>query len=67
MPHTHTGSMNGNIKAKSGKWFSEHFSTGLCKNDKYTVQIMENWQGSGRTSHGAVSLDEAVLRRKREI
>ena len=32
----------------------------------FSVQIIEKWQGSGRTSHGAVNLGEAVLRRKRE-
>ena len=33
---------------------------------KYSVQIIEKWQGNGRTSHGASELGEAVLRRKRE-
>ena len=30
------------------------------------VQKIKKWQGSGRTSPGAIDLTEAVLRRKRE-
>ena len=48
------------------KWLAGHFSTGICKNAKYSVQIIEKWQGNGRTSSGAINLSEAVLRRKRE-
>ena len=64
--HTHTASMCGKIKSNSCKCLTEHFSTGICKNVKYSVQIIEKWQGNGRTSHGASELGEAVLRRKRE-
>ena len=62
----HTASMSGKLNSNSCKWFAEHFSTGLCKSAKFSVQIIEKWQGNGRTSHGAVDLGEAVLRRKRE-
>ena len=58
--------MSGKLNSNSCKWFTEHFSTGLCKNAKCSVQIIEKWQGNGRTSHGAVDLGQAVLRRKRE-
>ena len=63
---THRASMSGKLKLSSCKWFAEHFSTGICKNAKYSVQIIEKWQGDDRTSRGAIKLGEAVLRRKRE-
>ena len=42
------------------------FLTGICKNAKYSVQIIEKWQANGRTSCDAIDLGEAVLRKKRE-
>ena len=36
------------------------------KNNKNSVQIIEKWQGNGRTSREAINLSEAVLGRKRE-
>ena len=63
---THTASMSGKIMSNSCKWLAEYFSTEICKNPKYSVQIIEKWQGNGRTSCGAVDLGEAVFRRKRE-
>ena len=63
---THRVSMSGKIQSNFCKWLAEHFSTGICKNAKYSVQIIEKWQGNGRTSHGAIDLGEAVLWRKRE-
>ena len=59
-------SMSGKLKSNSCKWLAEHFSTGLCKNAKYSVQIIKKSQGNGRTSHNAINLGEAVLRGKRE-
>ena len=58
--------MRWKIKPSSCKWLAEHFSTGISKNAKYSVQIIEKQQGSGRTSCGAIDLDEAVPRGKRE-
>ena len=58
--------MSGKIKSNSCKWLTEHFSTGICKNAKCSVQITEKWQGNGRTGRGAIYLGEAVLRRKRK-
>ena len=63
---TRRASMSGKIKSNSCKWLAEHFSTRISKNAKYSVQIIEKWQGNGRTSRGAIDLGEAVLRRKRE-
>ena len=63
---THRVGMSGTIKSNSCKCLAEHFSTGIRKNAKYSVQIIEKWQGSGRTSCGAFNLGEAVLWRKRE-
>ena len=63
---THRGSMSGKLQSNSCKWLAEYFSTGICKNTKYSVQIIEKQQGNGRTSGGAIDLGEAVLRRKRE-
>ena len=45
--------MSGKLKLSSCKWFAEHFSTGICKNAKYSVQIIEKWKANGRTSRGA--------------
>ena len=62
---THRASMSGKIRSNSCKWLAEHFSTGICKNTKYSVQITEKWQGNGRTSCGTINLGEVVLRRNR--
>ena len=53
---THGVSMSGKIKSNFCKWLAEHFSTGICKTAKYSVQIIEKWQGSGRTSCDAIDL-----------
>ena len=63
---THRASLSGRIKLNYCKWLAEHFSTGLCKNGKYTVQIIEKWQRYGETIYGTTDLGEAVLQRKRE-
>ena len=44
----------------------ETFFNRIWKNAKYSVQIIEKWQGNVITSYGAISLGEAVLRRKRK-
>ena len=54
------------VDSDSCKWLKEHFSTGICKTAKYSVQINGKWQGNGRTSLGAIDLGEAVLRTIRE-
>ena len=58
--------MSGKIKSNSCKWLAGHFSTGLCKKAKCTVQIIEKLQGNCRTGCGAIDLGEALLRGKRE-
>ena len=58
--------MSGNINSKSCKHVSDHFSKGFCKNSEYTVQIIENLEGNGRTSRGALDPGVSVIRRKRE-
>ena len=63
---THRASTSGKLKLSSCKWLAEHFSTGICKNAKYSVKIIEKWKGNGRTSRGAIDLGESVLKRKRE-
>ena len=62
----HRDCMKGRINSSSCKRLADHFSTGLCKGQGYTVQISENWGGNGRTDRGAIDLGLAVLRRKRE-
>ena len=62
----HRASMSGKIKSNSCKWLAGHFSTGICKNAKYSVEIIEKRLGNDRISRGAIDLGEAVLRRKRE-
>ena len=63
---THRASMGGKTRSNSCKWLAEHFSTRICKNAKYSVQIIEKWQGNGRTSQSAIDFGEAAIRRKRE-
>ena len=58
--------MSGKTKSNSCKWLPEHFSTGICKNAKYSVQITEKWQDNDITSRSAINLGESVLRRKTE-
>ena len=58
--------MSGKIKSNSCKRLAQHFSTGVCKNAKYSVQIIQKWQSNDRLNHGAINLGEAVARRKRE-
>ena len=62
---THRASMSGKIKSNSCKWLAEHFSTGICKDAKYSVQIIEKWQGNGRTTRGTIVLGEAEDGRNR--
>ena len=63
----HRGSVSGKVKSNSCKWLAEHFSTGIYQDAKYSVQIIEKWQGNGRTSCGAIDLVEAVLMRKNNL
>ena len=63
---THRARMSVKLKSNSCKWLVEHFSMGIWKNAKYSVQTIEKWQGNGRTSQGAIDIEEEVLRRKRE-
>ena len=58
--------MKGHLNSATCKRLSDDFSSGLCKDAGYSVQIIENWRGNGRTDRGAVDLGLAVLRRKRE-
>ena len=58
--------MSGKLKSSSCKWLAEHFSTGICKNVKYSAEIFDKWKGNGRTSRGAFDLGEAILWRKRD-
>ena len=62
----HRNCMKGRINSTSCKRLSEHFSKGLCKDAGYTVQIVENWIGNGRTNRNSIDLGLATLRRKRE-
>ena len=52
-------SMIAKIKSNSCKWLGEHFSRETRKNAKYCVQIIEKWQGNGRSSSGAIHLSQA--------
>ena len=63
---TDRASMIGKIKSNSCKWLGEHFSREICKNVKYSIQIIEKWQGNGRYSSGAIDLAQVVFMRKRE-
>ena len=38
---TEKASIIAKIKSNSCKWLVEHFSTWICKNAKYSVQIIE--------------------------
>ena len=48
---THRASMNGKIKLNSCKWLAEQFSTGICKNANYSLQIIEKCQGRKTMLH----------------
>ena len=37
---THRASMNGKIRLNSFNWLAEHFPREMCKNAKYSVQII---------------------------
>ena len=37
---THRASMCGKLNSNSSKWLAEPFSTGICKNAKYSVQTI---------------------------
>ena len=50
---TYRARTSGKLKLNSCKWLAEHFSTGICKNAKYSVQIIEKWKANGRASRGA--------------
>ena len=62
----HRNCRKGHLNSATCKRLSDHFSSGLCKDAGYSVQIIENWRGNGRTDRGAIDLGVAVLRRKRE-
>ena len=63
---TGRASVSGKVKSNSWKWLAEYFSTEQCESAKYVVQEIEEWQSNARTSHGAIDLGEAGLRRKRD-
>ena len=67
LPYIDRASMSRKIKPDSCKCSgSGTFSTGLCKNVKYTVKIIKKWQKNTSDSCGAIDLGEAALKRKRE-
>ena len=57
----HRASMSRKIKPNSCKLLAEHFPIRICKNAKYSVQIIEKWQGNGRTSRCAIDFGEEFL------
>ena len=63
---THRASMSGEIKLNFYKWLAKHFSTGLCKNAKYSVQFIKKWLANDKIIRGTINLGEALIRRKRE-
>jgi len=44
----------------------DHFTTGVCKNQTFDVQIIEKIGKPGRYSNGKMNLETARLRRERE-
>ena len=44
----------------------QHFNSGSCKDAKFTMQVIELWDGDGRLANGKMCPDEAAKRRKRE-
>ena len=53
------------IKSNFHKWLVDNFSTGLRKSAKKNVQIIEKWQGNGRTCHDVINLGEAAFKRNK--
>ena len=48
------------------KILSNHFNKGVCKGSNYSVQIIEKFEGSGRTEDDAIDPKVTSRRRKRE-
>lgn len=47
------------------KRWCDRFHLGVCKNSSYTVQIIEELNGNGRTSNNKMDLSIAATRRKK--
>ena len=48
------------------KILSNHFNKGVCKDSDYTFQVIEKFEGSGRTERHAIDPKITSKRRKRE-
>ena len=49
------------------KILNNHFREGLCKEEKYSVRILEKLPGSGRTEENVMDMDSKPLRKAREL
>ena len=54
-------------KSGRSRIFVKHFTKGICKDSKYTVQIIEKLEGTGRTERNAIDPAETSKRRAREV
>ena len=48
------------------KILNTHFSKGYCKDSSYTVNIIENLEGTGRTERNTMDFEAKPLRKARE-
>ena len=56
-----------NIKSgKRNTYLSLHFNSGHCKGSSYSMQVLENLEGNGRTEHNALDRSQVPNRRARE-
>ena len=63
----HKTCLNNPQKYSFCKILNSHFTSGLCKNAKYEVQILEKLEGSGRTDRNAMDISAKPLRKNREL
>ena len=62
----HRSGIKNPAKYGTCKILSNHFTKGICKGSKFSVQIIEKLEGSGRTERKAIDKQASVVRRKRE-
>ena len=62
----HRLNMQGQLKGECQKRIKDNFSEGNCKDSNFTVQIIHNLEGNGRTDKKSIDLGVASVRRKIE-
>ena len=63
----HRSGIKNPAKYGSCRILSEHFNNGICSNSKYTVQLIEKLEGSGRDEDNKEDLKIKRLRKDKEL